>query len=179
MRRLSRWSWWSWLISITGILSLYGEIYGKLPELPSFRSHPLYISLSSSSISATSHAMSTRTTVSTSSTTSAPFNSENFVTAFGEAVFVSTKSSNSSVSSTLSGNHHKTPSGFPIVDTPREFTFKEIIATTKNFSYSWRVVEVDFGTAYQGFLDSYHQILVKRLGMKTCPGLRVRFYNEL
>nr|GMD77423.1 receptor like protein kinase S.2 [Ipomoea batatas] len=168
--------------------ALYGEIYGKLPELPSFRSHPLYISLSSSSNSATSHTMSTRTTLSTSSTTIVPFNnSENFVTASGETVFVSAESSNSSVSSSLSGNHYSSgsssaglqASGFPVVDTPREFSFKEIVAATKNFSDSRRVAEVDFGTAYRGFLDSYQQILVKRLGMKTCPALRVRFCNEL
>ncbi|XP_019181022.1 PREDICTED: receptor like protein kinase S.2 [Ipomoea nil] len=164
--------------------ALYGEIYGELPELPSFKSHPLYISLSSSSNTAT---MSTRTTLSTSSNTTviAPFNSDNnFVTASGETVFLSAESSsNSSVSSSLSGNHCSTaglqPGGFPVVDTPREFTFKEIIEATTNFSDSRRVAEVDFGTAYLGFLDSHQQILVKRLGMKTCPALRVRFCNEL
>lgn len=164
--------------------ALYGEIYGRLPDLPSFRSHPLYISLSSSSNSATSHTMSTRTTVSSSSTT-AVFNSENFVTASGETVYMSAESENSNISRNSSSNRCSSstanlqPGRFPVVDTPREFTFKEIIAATNNFSDSRRVAEVDFGTAYQGFLDNYQQILVKRLGMKTCPALRVRFCTEL
>ncbi|KVI08362.1 Concanavalin A-like lectin/glucanase, subgroup [Cynara cardunculus var. scolymus] len=41
-----------------------------------------------------------------------------------------------------------------------------------------RLSEVDFGTAYYGVLDN-HDIIVKRLGMKTCPALRVRFAKEL
>jgi serine/threonine protein kinase len=55
----------------------------------------------------------------------------------------------------------------------------EIISATNNFADSQRVAELDFGTAYQGFLNSHHHILVKRLGMKTCPALRARFSNEL
>ena len=44
------------------------------------------------------------------------------------------------------------------------------------------VAELDFGTGYEGFLDTGHgrvHVLVKRLGMKTCPALRVRFAREL
>ncbi|XP_073053476.1 receptor like protein kinase S.2 isoform X2 [Primulina eburnea] len=67
---------------------------------------------------------------------------------------------------------------FPIVETPRIFTYEEIILATSNFSDSHRLAEVDFGTSYYGFLDNGHHILVKRLGMKTCPALRSRFANE-
>ncbi|PHT85253.1 Receptor like protein kinase S.2 [Capsicum annuum] len=66
-----------------------------------------------------------------------------------------------------------------VMEGPWEITFKEIIAATNNFSYSRRVAEIDFGTAYHGFLDNNQHVLVKRLGMKTCPALRVRFSNEL
>ncbi|KAD1410640.1 hypothetical protein E3N88_42864 [Mikania micrantha] len=67
---------------------------------------------------------------------------------------------------------------FLMVEPPREITYKEIISATENFSDSNRLSEVDFGTAYYGVLDN-HDIIVKRLGMKTCPALRFRFANEL
>lgn len=66
-----------------------------------------------------------------------------------------------------------------MVDTPREISYKEIISATNNFADSRRVAELDFGTAYHGFLENQQHILVKRLGMKTCPALRARFSNEL
>ncbi|NDW60463.1 hypothetical protein G0P98_28970, partial [Yangia sp. PrR004] len=66
----------------------------------------------------------------------------------------------------------------PHVDTPREMSYKEIVAITNDFSESQVVAELDFGTGYEGFLDNAHggriHVLVKRLGMKTCPALRVR-----
>jgi serine/threonine protein kinase len=72
----------------------------------------------------------------------------------------------------------------PNVDTPREISYKEIVAITNDFSESQVVAELDFGTGYEGYLDPGHgggriHVLVKRLGMKTCPALRVRFTNEL
>ncbi|CAH9080112.1 unnamed protein product [Cuscuta europaea] len=133
--------------------ALYGETYGKLPNPPSFRSHPLYISFSSSSSSSSS--------------------SENFFSA-SETVYYSAESEHSTI---LKRNRYD--GGFPVVDTPREFTWKEIIQATKDFSDWRRVAEVDFGTAYKGFIDGEQKILVKRLGMKTCPALRMRFSNEL
>ncbi|KAG0526251.1 hypothetical protein BDA96_06G129700 [Sorghum bicolor] len=65
---------------------------------------------------------------------------------------------------------------------PHEIPYKEIVAITNDFSESQVVAELDFGTGYEGFLDTGHgrvHILVKRLGMKTCPALRVRFAREL
>lgn len=89
--------------------------------------------------------------------------------------------SGSSSSNNESGNSssRRQSSNFLMVETAREITFKEIIAATNNFSDSRRVAEIDFGTAYHGFLDNNQHVLVKRLGMKTCPALRVRFSNEL
>jgi serine/threonine protein kinase len=66
---------------------------------------------------------------------------------------------------------------------PREISYNEIVAITNDFSESQVVAELDFGTGYEGFLDTGHgcrvHVLVKRLGMKTCPALRVRFAREL
>lgn len=70
-------------------------------------------------------------------------------------------------------------SSFPVVETPRVISYKEIVSATSNFSDSRRVAELAFGTAYHGILDNDHHVLVKRLGMKTCPALRLRFSNEL
>lgn len=90
-------------------------------------------------------------------------------------------SAESGSSQNESGNSssRRQSSNFLMVETPREIAFKEIVAATNNFSDSRRVAEIDFGTAYHGFLDNNQHILVKRLGMKTCPALRVRFSNEL
>lgn len=65
-----------------------------------------------------------------------------------------------------------------MVRPPREITYEEIISATDNFSDFNRLAELDFGTSYYGVLDN-QDIIVKRLGMKTCPALRVRFANEL
>lgn len=160
--------------------ALSGHIYGKLPDLPCFKSHPLYISLSSPSNSTTSNTITTRSTANTSTSTTPGFNSTVFITAMGETVYLSAESGSGS-SNNESGNSssRRQSSNFMMVETAREITFKEIIAATNNFSDSRRVAEIDFGTAYHGFLENNQHVLVKRLGMKTCPALRVRFSNEL
>ncbi|KAA8548415.1 hypothetical protein F0562_000100 [Nyssa sinensis] len=158
--------------------ALSGHIYGRLPDLPSFQSHPLYISLSSATNSTGSvNTTTSRSTTATSTTTTAAFHSSNFVTAMGETVYATAENGNSDSSSSDNGRHR--PNTFPIVETPREISYKELVSATNNFSDSQRVAELDFGTAYHGFLDNRHHILVKRLGMKTCPALRARFSNEL
>ena len=155
--------------------TLSGNMSGKLPALPSFRSHPLYISLSSPTNSSSSNATTTTSgSMIASSTTSA---SSNYVTATAETIYATAEYGNSNINSSDSTRRRQTT--FPLVETPREISFKEIISATKNFSESRRVAELDFGTAYHGFLDDSHHVLVKRLGMKTCPALRARFSNEL
>ncbi|PHT97026.1 Receptor like protein kinase S.2 [Capsicum chinense] len=158
--------------------ALSGHIYGNLPDLPCFKSHPLYISLSSPSSSTTSNTITTRSTANTSTSTTPGFNSTVFTTATGETMYLSAESGNSNNESENSSSRRQS-SNFLMVETAREITFKEIIAATNNFSDSRRVAEIDFGTAYHGFLDNNQHVLVKRLGMKTCPALRVRFSNEL
>ncbi|XP_073276970.1 receptor like protein kinase S.2 isoform X1 [Primulina huaijiensis] len=155
--------------------ALSGNVYGTLPDLPSFRSYPLYISLSSS----ISTSMDSNSNVSKSSTTSSSttaFHSSNFVTANAETIYMTAEPEAGGIAS--SGSKCSPQKTFPVVETPRIFTYEEIILATSNFSDSHRVAEVDFGTAYYGFLDNGHHILVKRLGMKTCPALRSRFANE-
>ncbi|KAL3506392.1 hypothetical protein ACH5RR_031774 [Cinchona calisaya] len=158
---------------------LSGNIYGKLPNLPSFKSHPLYISLSSPSNSSSSYTITTRstTTRSTTSISTAALNSSNFVTATGETIYVTAEFDSSNINTSHSIRTKKCT--FPVIETPRAITYKEIISATSNFADSRRVAELDFGTAYHGILDNRHHVLVKRLGMKTCPALRVRFSNEL
>ncbi|KAM3249338.1 hypothetical protein P3L10_011107 [Capsicum annuum] len=158
--------------------ALSGHIYGNLPDLPCFKSHPLYISLSSPSSSTTSNTITTRSTANTSTSTPPGFNSTVFTTATGEIMYLSAESGNSNNESENSSSRRQS-GNFLMVETAREITFKEIIAATNNFSDSRRVAEIDFGTAYHGFLDNNQHVLVKRLGMKTCPALRVRFSNEL
>lgn len=155
--------------------AISGIVYGTLPDLPSFRSYPLYISLSS----LTSTSMNSNTNVSNSSTTSSSttaFNSSNFVSATAETIYMTAESEVGAIASSISKSSPKKT--FPLVETPRIFTYEEIILATGNFCDTRRVAEVDFGTAYYGFLDNGHHILVKRLGMKTCPALRSRFANE-
>ncbi|MCD7451399.1 Receptor like protein kinase S.2 [Datura stramonium] len=158
--------------------ALSGHIYGKLPDLPCFKSHPLYISLSSPSNSTTSNTITTRSTATTSASTTPGFNSTMFITASGETIYLSAESGSSNNDSGNSSSRRQS-NNFLMVETAREIAFKEIIAATNNFSDSRRVAEIDFGTAYHGFLDNNQHVLVKRLGMKTCPALRVRFSNEL
>ncbi|KAG6667735.1 receptor like protein kinase S.2 [Carya illinoinensis] len=156
--------------------TLSGNISGKLPALPSFRSHPLYISLSSPTNTSTSNSNTTRSmTLSTSTTATCA--SSHYVTATGETIYATAECENRNTSS-LDSIYQRSKK-FPLVETPREISFKEIISATNNFCESQRVAELDFGTAYHGFLDNSHHILVKRLGMKTCPALRARFSNEL
>lgn len=153
--------------------ALSGALYGKLPELPSFRSHPRYISISSSSSnSSTSYTMvmKTTSTISINSTTS------NFLSANGDTIYVSAESETSSGTIAMS-NRYDEQRNFPVVETPRAITYQEIVHATDNFSESRRLAEIDFGTAYHGFFENRH-VLVKRLGMKTCPALRMRFTNE-
>lgn len=143
--------------------ALSGDISGQFPNLPSFHSHPLYITLSSSS---------TDTTTTTTTASTVTIASSNYVTAVGETIFATADTG------CFENGGRRTTSCFSI-QTPREISFQEIISATNNFSDSHRVAELDFGTAYQGYLENKHRVLVKRLGMKTCPALRARFSDEL
>ncbi|GAB4851897.1 hypothetical protein Ancab_031296 [Ancistrocladus abbreviatus] len=157
--------------------TLSGSIIGELPALPSFKFHPLYITLSSSSNSNTSASKSATITVTTSSTATATSTSTIYITATGKTIFMTAEGGDSNIGSAESIRPRLNP--FSMVETPREISYKELVSATNNFSEDQRVAEVDFGTAYQGFLEDHHHILVKRLGMKTCPALRARFSNEL
>lgn len=156
--------------------TLSGNISSKLPALPSFQSHPLYISLSSGTNTSTSNATTTRS-IPLSTCTTATSSSSNYVTATGETIYATAELENSNINSSDSIRRRATI--FPFVETPRVISYKELVSATNDFSESRRVAELDFGTAYYGFLDNHHHILVKRLGMKTCPALRARFSNEL
>ncbi|KAK7395547.1 hypothetical protein VNO78_16109 [Psophocarpus tetragonolobus] len=163
--------------SMKWVVEALSDISFKLPSLPSFLSHPLYISLPSP----TNTSQSPSSTSGTSSTTdnasiTTNYTSSIYVTAAGETVYLTAEYKNSEIISSKSMNHQKL---FPVVETPREISYKEIVSATNNFSDSRRVAELDFGTAYHGILDDKCQVLVKRLGLKTCPALRDRFSNEL
>ncbi|OVA00056.1 Protein kinase domain [Macleaya cordata] len=146
--------------------ALSSNFSGELPALPSFHSHPFYISLSSATTTAT------RTT-----STTATSNSSIYATATGNTMFLTAENgeNNSRSRNSCSGRSKTLLS----VDTPQEISYKEIIAATNNFSEDRRVAELDFGTAYHGYLNNRHRVLVKRLGMRTCPALRARFSDEL
>ncbi|KAJ9182432.1 hypothetical protein P3X46_006428 [Hevea brasiliensis] len=162
-----------WIVEI-----LSGNISGKLPPLPSFQSHPRYISLSSPSNTSTSNTNTTRSITSTpSSNTTITFTSSTFVTASGESLYATAEFGTNDFSSSNNRNHRR--STHFMVETPREISYKEIISATNNFAGSHRVAEVDFGTSYHGILDDGHQVLVKRLGMTKCPAIRTRFSSEL
>ncbi|ESW06381.1 hypothetical protein PHAVU_010G043600 [Phaseolus vulgaris] len=158
----------------------------SLPTLPSFHSHPMYISLSSSSETSPSTSKGTSKGTSSGTTTESSSNLTSsiskYVTATGDTIYVTaeaeqrTDGTNSAKSSKRT--MHQQPS-FSVVQTPREIPFKEIVSATDNFSESKRVAELDFGTAYHGILDGHNHVMVKRLGLKTCPALRRRFSNEL
>ncbi|KAK3187862.1 hypothetical protein Dsin_027423 [Dipteronia sinensis] len=160
--------------------AISGHSSGKLPALPSFQSHPRYISLSSPTNTSTSNTTTTTTNSNntTSTNTTVTSASLNYVTARGDTIYATAESGNSE-SKSSNNNRSQRQTSFFMVETPREISFKEIIAATNNFSESRRVAELDFGTAYHGFLDNSHHILVKRLGMNKCPALRARFSNEL
>ncbi|XP_062109127.1 receptor like protein kinase S.2 [Humulus lupulus] len=158
---------------------LSGNMAGKLPPLPSFQSHPPYISLSSPSNTSSSNPNSTTRsiTITTTNCTTTTSMSSNYVTATGETIYATAEDGISSTTNT--SREFCRGKVFPMVQTPREISYAEIISATDNFSDSKRVAELDFGTAYQGFLNNSYHVLVKRLGMKTCPALRIRFSNEL
>ncbi|CAO2141593.1 unnamed protein product [Urochloa humidicola] len=151
---------------------------GDLPRLPSFVAFPKYISLTSSSDSGTT----TVTTDSTATTLSKPV----YATAAADTIYYTAEdprpSSRSADDSGGNSRQSPLPVAIPNVDMPREISYKEIVAITNDFSESQVVAELDFGTGYEGFLETGHgrvHVLVKRLGMKTCPALRVRFAREL
>ncbi|KAK6138553.1 hypothetical protein DH2020_027708 [Rehmannia glutinosa] len=156
---------------------LSGNIYGKLPDLPSFRFHPLYISLSTPTNTSTSNTPATKSSRTTSISTTT-FYSSDFVSANAETIYVTADQSETSGIVIPSSNICQAGKTFPVVETPGVITYEEIISATNNFSDSKRIAEVDFGTAYHGFLGNRHHVIVKRLGMKTCPALRMRFINE-
>ncbi|XP_066374757.1 receptor like protein kinase S.2-like [Miscanthus floridulus] len=71
----------------------------------------------------------------------------------------------------------------PHVDMLHEIPYKERLSPSPMISFeSWVVVELHFRAGYEGILDTDHgrvHVLVKCVGMKTCPALRVRFTREL
>ncbi|KAG8369664.1 hypothetical protein BUALT_Bualt14G0037300 [Buddleja alternifolia] len=156
---------------------LSGNVYGKLPDLPSFESLPLYISLSTPTNTSSSNTLapSSSGTTSTSTTTKFYYSSD-FISANGETIYMTAESEMGSTVPSSNNSQKEKPR--PLVETPRVITYEEIISATNNFSDSQRVAEVDFGTAYYGFLENRYHVIVKRLGMKTCPALRMRFANE-
>jgi len=162
--------------SMKWVVEALSDFSFKLPPLPSFLSHPLYISLSSPSDTSHSPSSTSGTSSTTDNASITTNNTSNYVTAAGQTVYVTAEYKNSEIVSSKS-MHHQRP--FPVVETPREISYKEIVSATDNFSDSRRVAELDFGTAYHGILDDKCHVLVKRLGMKTCPALRDRFSNEL
>ncbi|XP_004516264.1 receptor like protein kinase S.2 [Cicer arietinum] len=160
------------------------DVCFKLPSLPSFLSHPLYISLSSPSETSPSSISGTNSATENTSLITNYSTSSNYVTApMEETVYATAQQKNSGncgigIISSKSMNHQN-KGKFPVVETPREISYKEIVCATNNFSESRRVAELDFGTAYHGIIDDNCHVLIKRLGMKTCPALRDRFSNEL
>ncbi|GJR57273.1 receptor like protein kinase S.2-like protein [Tanacetum coccineum] len=156
----------------------------NLPDLPSFKAHPRYISISpptssstiTNSNTATTPSLTTNTTTTTTTTTNATIseNPTTFLSAQDESLYV-TAEDNVPISTHLTRRQSKI---FSMVQPPRDITYNEIISATDNFSDYNRLAELDFGTSYYGVLDD-QDIIVKRLGMKTCPALRTRFSNEL
>lgn len=164
------------------IEALSGGICATLPDLPSFKSHPRYISVSRSNTTTTTTTITAAaTTTSTTTFAIASSSSTTFATARDESLYITAEqeyehSGGGMISTAQLSRRQLQP--FPMVEPPKEITYKEIVSATDNFSDSNRLSEVDFGTAYYGVLDN-HDIIVKRLGMKTCPALRVRFADEL
>ncbi|KAK7350496.1 hypothetical protein VNO77_09189 [Canavalia gladiata] len=176
--------------SMKWIVETLSDMSNKLPTLPSFHSHPLYISLSSSSETSPSSTKGTGSSSGsgsgsgTENATSYYNNTSSnpkYVTATGETIYVTAEAEyrNSGTRSSKSSKSMHKQSSFPVVETPREIPYKEIVSVTDNFSETKRVAELDFGTAYHGILDGHCHVMVKRLGLKTCPALRQRFSNEL
>ncbi|KAK7386168.1 hypothetical protein VNO78_26200 [Psophocarpus tetragonolobus] len=167
--------------SMKWIVEALSDMSNKLPTLPSFHSHPMYISLSSSSETSPSSSKGIGSSSATEISSNHTSSISKYVTATGETIYVTAEAEhrNSGTRSSKSSKRmmNQQPS-FSVVETPREIPYKEIVSATDNFSESKRVAELDFGTAYHGILDGHH-IMVKRLGLKTCPALRQRFSNEL
>ncbi|KAE9622105.1 hypothetical protein Lal_00032994 [Lupinus albus] len=163
--------------SMKWILEVLSDFSCKLPTLPSFQSHPLYISLSPSRTETSPSCKSGTSTSTENASMITNYTSSNYVTAAGETVYVTAEHKNSEIISFKSMQHHQRP--LHVFETPREISYKEIVSATDNFSDSRRVAELDFGTAYHGILNGNLHVSVKRLGMKTCPALRDRFSNEL
>ncbi|ESQ51865.1 hypothetical protein EUTSA_v10016233mg [Eutrema salsugineum] len=166
--------------------ALSGEFSGDLPALPSFKSFPLYIPLSSLKSTTTTATTTTTTATTTNPTTSTTsFNassestpSSNYVTALEDSIYqtAETGGENRNFSNT---SRRMTSSKSFVLDTPREISYNDIVLATNNFSDARRVAEVDFGTAYYGLLNREQHIVVKRLGMTKCPALVTRFSTEL
>ncbi|OMO93023.1 hypothetical protein CCACVL1_06669 [Corchorus capsularis] len=165
-----------WVVEV-----LSGNISGKLPALPSFESQPQYITFSSpSNTSGSKSTTSSRSSTSTSTSTNTTISfvaSTNYVTATEESMYATAEFGIDA--SSLSNTSCRKSANFFMVETPREIPFSELVSATDNFADSQRVAELDFGTAYHGFLDNHQHILVKRLGMTKCPALRTRFSSEL
>jgi hypothetical protein len=106
--------------------ALFGNMSGTLSALPSFRSHPLYISLSSA------------TNTSTSNTTTT--DSSSYATATKETIYATAECGNSNSNINSSGSNISRATTFHLVETPREISYKEIISATNNFSDSNRAV---------------------------------------
>ncbi|GAA0144288.1 hypothetical protein LIER_04776 [Lithospermum erythrorhizon] len=147
-----------------------------LPDLPLFKSHPLYISLSSSPTSKTGISINTTQYTFTDSSSPTTFDSSNFVTANGKTMF---QTAEDSLSINQAKYNSRQLSPVPNVETPREIAYNEILFATNNFSDTNRIAEIDFDTAYHGFLENSHHVFIKRLSLPKCPVLRTRFSNEL
>ncbi|KAK7286954.1 hypothetical protein RJT34_22328 [Clitoria ternatea] len=167
--------------SMKWIVDALSDMSNKLPTLPSFHSHPTYISLSSSSETSPSSSKGTGSASGTENGINHTYSNSKYVTATGATIYVTAEveQKNSGISSSRSCKSMHQKASFPVVETPREIPYKEIVSATENFSESKRVAELDFGTAYHGILDGHYHVMVKRLGLKTCPALRQRFSNEL
>jgi hypothetical protein len=84
--------------------ALFGNMSGTLPALPSFRSHPLYISLSSA------------TNTSTSNTTTT--DSSSYATATKETIYATAECGNSNSNINSSGSNISRATTFHLVETP-------------------------------------------------------------
>lgn len=158
------------------IVEALSDVSNPLPALPSFHSHPLYITLSSPSDTSLSTTNGS-STVTENVSIITNFSSSNYVTANGRTIYMTADDRNSEISSVKSV--YRNGSLYPVVEAPREISYKELVLATDHFSESRKVAELDFGTAYHGILGEHCHVMVKRLGMKTCPALRERFSNEL
>uniref|UniRef100_A0A0C9S625 TSA: Wollemia nobilis Ref_Wollemi_Transcript_12106_2822 transcribed RNA sequence n=1 Tax=Wollemia nobilis TaxID=56998 RepID=A0A0C9S625_9CONI len=158
------------------IQALDGDV--GLPPLPSFKALPFYASLSSGSSDGLDTSDNNNYLTKFSTSTSGYAKDRSFGSS-GEGKQGSGNGHGNGYSNGL--NYRRSMTAYAqLVDAPREFTFREISAATENFGDDRMVAEMDFGTAYWGVLQDLNlRVLVKRLGMKTCPALRSRFVHEL